>query len=247
MKLTARNPQQIAFESHVWSITEHPLEMSRRLAFADWLTDNGHRERADWIRLCCGDCQYVQDLRTSFTLVEQSPLSVDRSDLIRRPRKVLEAVRPDWWRTDPRPTGYERCHFGRIVIGELADPTWLYAGDWLAKAWREGWLELLSFEPTDEDHLNRIAGVGEEHQSVPIFLDTTRTQCHRPPEEAYRQILQFTGLHGLVLSPGELALSALRDFADRATNLRYLQLLSLQQREASLRALAGRCKTPALR
>jgi hypothetical protein len=123
------------------------------------------------------------------------------------------------------------------VVGELGDPRWIYEGDWLKKAWREGWLELLSFEPTDEEQLNRIANVREESQSVPFFLDTTRTGCHRAPEEPYWRILRFAGLHGLVLSPSELALAALRDFAENAQNLRYLRMLSLQKREHSIRAL----------
>jgi len=211
--------------------------MSRRLAFADWLAGNGHKERASWIRLCCGDCQYAHDLRTGFTLVERSPVSHNGFDPLRRPAKAFEAIRPDWWRTAPEPTGYQRCHFGRIVVGELGDPRWIYEGDWLKKAWREGWLELLSFEPADEERLDGIADAREECRSVPFILDTTRTACGRAPEEAYRRILGFAGLHGLVFSPSELALTALRDFADHAQDLRYLRLSSLQKGGRSIRAL----------
>lgn len=233
----ARKPKAISFEEHVWPITDNPLDMSRRLAFADWLAEHGHKERASWIRLCCGDCQYGHELKTAFTPVESSTVYYNGLDPLRRATQAFEAIQPDWWRTAPNPTGYQRCHFGRIVVGEMGDPRWIYEGDWLTKGWREGWLELLSLSPSDEEQLSWIADVREECQSVPFILDTTRTMCQRAPEEPYRRILRFAGLHGLVLSPSELALAELRDFADKSQNLRYLRLLSLQKRENSIRAL----------
>lgn len=48
----ARKPKPIPYEEQVWPIFDNPLDMSRRLAFADWLAANGHRQRADWVRLC---------------------------------------------------------------------------------------------------------------------------------------------------------------------------------------------------
>ena len=37
----------------VQRIVDEPLEMARRLDFADWLEKHGQRERARWIRNCC--------------------------------------------------------------------------------------------------------------------------------------------------------------------------------------------------
>lgn len=73
-QVPARKAKPISFEEQVWPITNNPLDTSRRLAFAYWLAENGHEERASWIRLCYGDCQ---------------------------------------------------CHFGRIVVRELGDPSWI--------------------------------------------------------------------------------------------------------------------------
>ena len=235
----ARKPKPIPFEEQVWPIIDNPLDLGRRLAFADWLAQNGHKERADWMRRSCGDCEYSRSLRASLTLVERSThLCIGVGvDPLWRPRQALEKIQPDWWRTAPEATGYQQVHFGRIIVGELADPRWIYEGDWLEKAWREGWLELLNLEPKDEEQFNRIADIREKHQGVPFLLDTTRTWCDRPPEEPYRRVLPFAGLHGLILSPGELSLAALRNFAETAQNLRYLQLLGLRQRENSIRAL----------
>ncbi|MBI1349235.1 TIGR02996 domain-containing protein [bacterium] len=235
--MAARIPKPIPFDEQVWPIFDNPLDMSRRLAFADWLASHGHKARAEWMRRCCGDCEYSRDIRASLTLVERSTHLCIGADPLWRPTRALEKIQPEWWRTPPESTGYQVLHFGRIMVGELGDPRWIFEGDWLEKAWRQGWLELLSLEPHDEVQFHRIADIREEYQSVPFQLDTTRTWCDRPPEEPYRRVLSFAGLHGLVLSPSELSLTALRDFADTAPNLRYLQLLGLPQRENSTRAL----------
>ncbi|MCA9007408.1 MAG: TIGR02996 domain-containing protein [Planctomycetaceae bacterium] len=233
----ARKPKPIPYEEQIWPIYDNPLDMSRRLAFADWLDANGHRQRADWVRLCCGDCQYTRDLRISFTNVDWTTVTCYCSDPLWHPQQNLAAIQPDWWQTPPDESGYQRVHFGRIMIGELGDPRWLYEGDWLTRAWREGWLELLSLHPKDEEQFNRIADIREECQAIPFLLDTTRTRCEQPPEKPYRRVLPFEGLHGLILCPSELALKALRNFAKTAPNLRYLQLLSLQKRPSSIRIL----------
>ncbi len=211
--------------------------MSRRLAFADWLHRNGYQERARWFRECCGDCQYMRDLRASFTRIEASTEYCIGVDPIWRPTQTLEKIRPDWWRLPPSDTGYQRCHFGRVIVGEFGDPSWLYDGSWLDQAWREGWLEILALTPHDEEQLMRIAQAPEHCQAVPFILDTTATWCHQAPEQPYRQILQFSGLHGLILGPKDIALNEMREFADKAPSLRFLQLLGMQKREVSIRTL----------
>ena len=233
----ARKPKLIPYEEQVWPIIDNPLDMSRRLAFADWLAANGHKQRADWVRLCCGDCQYTRDLRISFTNVESATMVYHSFDPLWHSKLKLEEIQPEWWQTPPDESGYQQVHFGRIMIGELGDPSWLYEGDWLTQAWQEGWLELLSLDPRKEEQFNRIADMHEECQAIPFLLNTTRTWCEQAPEEPYRRVLPFAGLHGLILCPSELSLKALHNFADTAPNLRYLQLLGLQKRPASIKAL----------
>lgn len=232
-----RKPKPIPFEEVVRPIDDNPLDISRRLDFADWLAANGHRERAAWFRRCCGDCQYVRDLRVGFANIERSMVACTCADPLWRPQQKLAAILPDWWRTAPDPSGHQHLHFGRIVIGELGDPRWLAEGNWLERAWRDGWLELLRLSPRDEEQFRRMADVCEACPGAPFQLDTTRTWCDSAPEEPYRRILPLAGLQGLILSPSELSMTALRDFAETAPNLRYLELLGLHKQEPSLRAL----------
>ena len=245
--MARRNPKPIPFDQHVWPIIDNPLDMRRRLDFADWLAKNGHVTRADWIRRCCGDCQYARDLRASFSQTAFSTYLCIGKDPLWRPAKELKSVLPQWWQTAPNETGMQQCHFGRITIFELGSPVWIYEGSWLELAWKEGWLEMLHLQPKDEQQLQVIAEAPDQFQAIPMMLDASCTYCSRAPNEMYHEILRFPGLHGLVLCQNDLSIRALNEFGDKAQNLRYLHLLGIQKRNTSIMALEQLKQLPHLR
>ena len=221
-----RKREPIEYDTHVKPISDDPLNLSLRLDFADWLEKNGHIQRAGWIRLCCGDCQYIRDILASFSQATWSTINCFRADPLEFSRKRLEQIRPPYIPNPPLGTGSIDIHFGRLVIREIGDFSWI-CNDWVTKANHEGWIELLYFCPSDDQCFATLVRKCEDIPHIPVMLDATRTLWHTRPTNHYQNILRSALLHGLVVCNHDLGMPGFKNLANNAKNLRYLHLLSL--------------------
>ncbi len=60
--MAARSRPVIPFSEVVQPIVDEPLEMARRLVFADWLERHGDAPQAYWMRACCAACDAISPL-----------------------------------------------------------------------------------------------------------------------------------------------------------------------------------------
>ena len=225
--------------------------MSRRLDFADWLQRQGLADRAQWLRDDCGACDLDSPIESLHVRTETAASFCATHTLYDHLDMMWQRVRPEWWPpgNDKQPLGGVYCQsvFGRVLVhASMQTPNHVFEGAWLRRAYEEGWLELVQFEPDDEGALTSLAEIPEEQQDLPFLLNTTRTCCERAPNKQLKALLCFPGLRGIVFHTSELGLPSVRRFCEAAKQLQFLSLLGLRS-NSRLFALEQLADLPGLR
>lgn len=236
--MTNRKPRSIDFDHVLRRIVNDPLDIQRRLEFAEWLGDNGQRDRADWIRRCCGICENVHPLLMSFTRRETEPSALSLREL-QRLDEQWRSLRPAGW--IDLPGVIQTLHFGRVIVRPLlnddSELMGMIESDWLLEAFQECWVEMICVTPLNGDVLLTLSDWPAPHLGLPIYLDTTRAYSEKFDNGLMRSLLMIPGLRGLVLSPSEMAYSCVKKFSEFAAGLRYLQLTGLKATKTSVKML----------
>ena len=245
-----KTTKPIEFDKCVRPIDDEPLLIGRRLDFAKWLSRNGYRNRADWIRENCGQCEYHRSLfaqhSSSETVFEHCS-----SDFWGNLDIAWKRIRPEWWPEFETEDGSANLvvtpSFGRVIVWTYSvAPQQGYEGQWLRRAFNDGWLEIVRAEPSDEGALDSLVRIPDEYKDLPLFLDTTRTRCERAPNRQMEAILEYSGLRGVVFHTTELSLNSVKEFSTVARRLQYLQVLGLRSNSRTF-AIEQLCELPRLR
>jgi uncharacterized protein (TIGR02996 family) len=233
------NRRDIPFLQIVQPIADEPLEIARRLDFADWLQRHGEAARARWIRECCAVLDSILPLPLGSGIAAGSIKSAPWGivDLTNSAVNRWQEIRPKYWTEIEGVT--QTPYFGRIVLASSHIEATIRIGEtpWLMQANHEGWLVSIWLRNADGSHLDALVAWPESHRKLPLHVDTTFHSSAGIHNGLMRDMLSLEGLQGLVLSPTEIRYPCVKRFAELATNLRYLRLLELKTASTSVRVL----------
>lgn len=232
--MAVRKPRPIPFDQVVKPIVDEPLQMRFRLDFADWLANNGHGERAGWIRKCCSICSDVHPLSLgragwrSYSFVKSPPLGV--LDFEGTQLHAWHDCLPDYIEEINDVTFV--AYFGRLTVNpDVNEPKGLIQigrADWLPQAFHDGWIECLRFDLFNSNCIASLLEWPDLHKTIPFAFDPAGSFTEKLESRVMRQILEFPGLHSLNLTQRELSNSCCRSLARVAPNLRFLSLSGLR-------------------
>jgi uncharacterized protein (TIGR02996 family) len=232
-------PHLSEFSQVIQAIDDEPLEMSWRLDFADWLERHGAAPRARWIRACCAVWDAILPLSMAAGIAAGplvlAPWGV--VDLTDSPATRWHELRPQYWTEIEG--AVQTPYFGRIVLSASEEIGVRRIGEtpWLPQARLEGWLESIWLRSAEGSQLQALLAWAQSHIKLPLHVDTTYSSSAGIDNGLMRDMLSWEGLHGLVLSPTEIRYPCVKRFAELATRLKCLQLLSLKTASTSVRVL----------
>jgi uncharacterized protein (TIGR02996 family) len=253
-------PRPIPFELCVAPISNEPNVMRWRLDFADWLAANGHKKRADFVRVSCAVSDARRPLAVSFPdyWVNNFPLPwyfplktilTSDHDWAIGLRQRWNACCPEYWQ--PIEGVWAEHFFGRLIlrVSPNEDGTTAHVGktEWLPRAYAEGWLETIYLSPRNEKQVEELLDWPESARSLPIMVNTHHTYEDEFGSRLMRRILMLPGLRALNMSSKEVAIGCMKQFGETARNLRYLQLHNLRNSGPPNRLLAQLGELPELR
>jgi uncharacterized protein (TIGR02996 family) len=186
------------------AIRDHMESDGPRLAFADWLEQQGQPARSEWVRASCEFARVRHDDPRWRALFD-------------RRAATFEACRPEWWEwlsnIDPE---NDRGVF-RFVLGQVrtsrgnAPVKRLGKVAWIGQALDEGWLARIDVMWADSGLAGELARWRRALLKVPLLV----RPAPQIADEGLRVILDLPMLYGLELVSNVLRLPVVAELGSR--------------------------------
>jgi uncharacterized protein (TIGR02996 family) len=188
------------------AIADDPEDELLRLAFADWLEEQGQPDRAEFVRASCA-------------LARVTHRDPEFGSLVVRASEAFRRCRPPWWKSIQGVSELQTRGLIRLHVRSQTAARRLGKAHWLGQAHAEGWLERIEIPWSDDRLAQAVAGWKGPIRDIPLLV----RPAPQITDVGLAVYLDMPGLVGLEL-PGHALRNQVLERLSERQDLRELAL-----------------------